>query len=124
MAEGLARAMLGAQAFVQSAGSHPSPVHPMAIDVMAEIGVDISDHVSKSVNTVDPASVDTVITLCDDEICPAVLGRTARLHWPLPDPAAGAEDPAAELARFRAVREEIATRLQALTAELRSSRST
>ena len=76
MAEGLARAMLGAQAFVQSAGSHPSPVHPMAIDVMAEIGVDISDHVSKSVNTVDPASVDTVITLCDEEICPAWGGTS------------------------------------------------
>ena len=124
MAEGLARAMLGAQAFVQSAGSHPSRIHPMAIDVMAEIGVDISRHVSKSVDTVDPASVDTVITPCDEEVCPAWVGRATRLHWPLPDPAAGNVNPTAELARFRAVREEIATRLQALAAELQSSRST
>ena len=124
MAEGLARAILGPLIVAQSAGSHPSHLHPMAVDAMAEVGIDISHHVSKSVDNVDPASVDTVITLCDEEVCPAWVGPAARLHWPLPDPAAGAEDPGAERARFRAVREEIATRLQALAAELQSVRST
>ena len=71
MAEGLARALLGPHTLIQSAGSHPSRVHPMAIEVMAEIGIDISHHRSKSVDTLAPASIDTVITLCDEEVCPA-----------------------------------------------------
>ena len=86
MAEGLARAILGPLIVAQSAGSHPSHLHPMAVDAMAEVGIDISHHVSKSVDNVDPASVDTVITLCDEEVCPAWVGPAARLHWPLPDP--------------------------------------
>lgn len=86
MAEGLARAMWGDRAVVQSAGSHPSIVHPLAMQAMAEIGIDISGHTSKSVATIDPNSVDVVITLCADEVCPAFLSKAKRYHWPMPDP--------------------------------------
>jgi len=117
MAEGLARRQFGDRARVQSAGSSPSRVSPYAVEVMAEIGVDVTGQASKSVATVDPASVDTVITLCDEEVCPAWTGHAVRrLHWGLPDPAAlrpGASREEA-LARFRAVRDELRTRLRDL----------
>ena len=113
MAEGLARTILGDAAEVQSAGSVPSRVHPLAVQVMAEIGIDISGQASKSVETIDPAGVDTVITLCAEEVCPVFLGKTERLHWPLPDPIAAATE-SERLARFRAVRDELERRIAAL----------
>jgi len=116
MAEGLARRRFGDRVRVQSAGSKPSRVNPYAIEVMREIGVDLSRHGSKSVDTIDPASVDTVVTLCAEEVCPAFLGRARRIHWPIPDPAS--DDPGvsreAMLARFRAARDEIQRRLEEL----------
>lgn len=115
MAEGLARARFGDRARVQSAGSAPSTVNPAAIDVLAEIGIDITDHTSKSVDTIDPATVDLVVTLCAEEVCPVFLGGARRLHWPLPDPAAA--PPALKHARFREVRDQIAARLDTLDAE-------
>jgi arsenate reductase len=116
MAEGLARSMLGSDVRVQSAGSVPTAVNPYAIDVMRELGIDIGTQYSKSVATIDPASVDTVITLCADEVCPVVFGEAQRLHWPIDDPAS--PDPTLTreqmLARFRRARDEIRSRLQAL----------
>lgn len=111
MAEGLARARFGARARVQSAGSAPASVNPLAVRVMAELGIDISGQWSKRVDAIDPATVDIVVTLCADEVCPIFPPRVRRLHWPLPDPAgaSGAEDE--RLARFRAVRDEVAARL-------------
>lgn len=115
MAEGLARAMFGDEVRVQSAGSTPSRVSPYAIEVMREVGMDLSAHYSKSVDTIDPASVDIVITLCAEEVCPVFLGRARRLHWPIPDPAS--VDPTVPrdemLARFRAARDSIRARLDA-----------
>ena len=70
MAEGLARARFGERARVQSAGSAPSSVNPLAVQAMAEVGIDISGQWSKRVDTIDPATVDTVVTLCADEVCP------------------------------------------------------
>ena len=119
MAEGLARSLLGDRARVQSAGSEPSRVNPYAIEVMHELGIDLASHVSKSVATIDPASVDTVITLCAEEVCPVVLGQLRRLHWPIADPASG--DPALSrdelLRRFRTARDAIRARLEAFVAE-------
>lgn len=107
MAEGLARRRFGDLVRVQSAGSEPSTVNPYAREVMAEIGIDLGSHHSKSVQSIDPATVDVVITLCADEVCPAFLGRARRLHWPIPDPAS--QDPSLTrddlLARFRAARD-------------------
>jgi arsenate reductase (thioredoxin) len=109
MAEGLARHLLGERARVQSAGTRPSRVNPYAIEVMREIGIDLSAQASKAVDTIDPATVDLVITLCAEEVCPLFLGSARRLHWPLPDPAS--DDPALShddlLARFRATRDHL-----------------
>lgn len=107
MAEGLARMLFG-RIPVQSAGSEPSSVNPYAVEVMGEIGVDLSTHRSKSVQTIDPTNVGTVITLCA-ETCPVFLGEARRLHWPIPDPASEDQSIPRDkmLARFRAVRDTI-----------------
>ncbi len=114
MAEGLARHLFPGLR-IQSAGSRPSQVNPHAIEVLREAGIDITRQTSKSVQTVDPASVDLVITLCAEEVCPLFLGTAERLHWPLQDPAS--EDPAVSpedlRARFRATRDELRRRLEA-----------
>lgn len=116
MAEGLARKRFGSRVVVQSAGSEPSTVNPYAVEVMREIGVDLAGHHSKSVQTIDPASVGTVITLCAEEVCPLFLGQVRRLHWPIADPAS--QDPTLSrdemLARFRTAREQIQGRLEDL----------
>ena len=114
MAEGLARARFGDHVRVQSAGSRPTTVNPLAIEVMHEIGIDISGQTSKSVDTIEPASVDLVITLCAEEVCPAFLGLHRKLHWGLPDPAAQTGSEADRLRAFRRVRDEIARRLSSL----------
>ena len=114
MAEGLARARFGERVRVQSAGSQPSAVTPLAIEAMAELDIDISGQTSKSVDTIDPASVDTVVTLCAEEVCPAFLEMTRRMSWALPDPAAATGSDAERLQRFRDVRDEIARRLDTL----------
>jgi arsenate reductase len=124
MAEGLARAMFGDDVRVQSAGSTPSRVSPYAIEVMREVGIDLSAHHSKSVDTIDPATVDIVITLCAEEVCPVFLGRARRLHWPITDPASA--DPSAPrdemLARFRAARDAIRAHLEAFAPADRRTR--
>lgn len=113
MAEGIARALAPSSVKVSSAGSQPSRLHPLAIQVLAEIGLDISGHSSKGVGDIPPDEVDTVITLCAEEVCPAWLGKARRLHWGLPDPAhAGATD-AERLQAFRGVRDELKRRLAA-----------
>ena len=116
MAEGLARSMLGTQLDVASAGSQPSKVNPYAIGAMAELGIDISGHHAKAVTDVDPASVDAVVTLCADEVCPVLPGRVTRVHWPIPDPASS--DPTVSTQemqrRFRVAREQIRERLPEL----------
>ncbi len=118
MAEGLARMIFGDRATIQSAGSQPSRVSPYAIEVMQELGADLTSHASKSVDGIDPATVDTVITLCAEEVCPVFLGHAHRLHWPIPDPAS--TDPSLSrdelLQRFRSARDTIRARLEQLAA--------
>jgi arsenate reductase len=116
MAEGLARSLYGDRALVQSAGSKPSKVNPFAIWALAELGIDISAQRSKSVEEIDPATVDTVITLCAEEVCPVFLGKAERIHWPLPDPASEEGNDEEKLQRFRGVRDEIIRRLKAYPA--------
>lgn len=114
MAEGIARAALGDRIRVQSAGSSPSHVHPMAVRAMAELGIDISGQASTSVSEVDPDSVDIVITLCAEEVCPVFLADVERLHWPIDDPAgAGSLSDDAQLARFRTARDLLKSRIDA-----------
>ena len=116
MAEGLFRAAMPAGWEVRSAGSQPTRVNPWAIRVMAEEEIDLGSHHSKLVDEIDPALVDLVITLCAEEVCPAFLGEAERLHWPLSDPDLKDESrPEADhLAAFRAARDEIQRRIDAL----------
>jgi len=111
MAEGIARDLLGDRLPVQSAGSAPSHVNPLAVRALAEVGIDLSAQRSKSVDEIDRDAVGTVVTLCAEEVCPVYLGDARRLHWPLPDPAGHDEPEAASLERFRAVRDELRERL-------------
>lgn len=116
MAEALARSEFGNQATVMSAGSTPSRINPYAINAMAEIGLDISDQHSKSVEEVNPDNIDVVVTLCAEEVCPVLPGRVRRLHWPIADPAS--TDPSLTpddiRARFRTARDQIKARIEIL----------
>ena len=120
MAEGLARAALGERVRVQSGGSRATSVHPLAVEVMAEIGIDIGSQHSKSVDAIAPDSVDTVITLCAEEVCPLFLAGARRIHWPIPDPASDDASPGSveQRERFRAARDEIARRIHGLRADV------
>lgn len=116
MAEGLARALFGESVRVQSAGSQPSHVNPFAIEAMAELDIDLAEHTSKSVQRIEPSSVDLVITLCAEEVCPVFLSSAPRLHWPLRDPDRRGEELSdeARLEHFRVARDQIRARLEVL----------
>ena len=119
MAEGLGRMIFGDGVRIQSAGSEPSKVNPYAVEVMREIGVDLTTHRSKSVQTIDPATVRTVITLCAEEVCPVFLSGARRLHWPIEDPDRAREALRDEerLPHFRIARDEIRGRMAQLLAD-------
>ncbi len=74
MAEGLARSLAPSGVKVSSAGSAPSKLNPLAVKALAELGLDISAHSSKSVDDIPPGDVDVVVTLCAEEVCPVFLG--------------------------------------------------
>ena len=108
--EGFLRAALGDLANVQSAGSKPAGyVHPLAIKVMAEVGIDISTHRSKPLTEFVTQPVHTVITVCGnaDQACPIFPGQLNRHHWPFFDPAKAAGSEAEILECFRKVRDEM-----------------
>ena len=90
MAEGLAKAMIGSGHNIQSAGSKPSgEIHPSSIKAMDDIGIDIRDQHSKSVNTLHKDFIndlDYVITLCAQEVCPVLNSSAKKLHWINADP--------------------------------------
>jgi arsenate reductase (thioredoxin) len=111
LAEGVARALAPPGVTVWSAGSQPTHVRPEAIATLAEIGIHIAGHRSKSVAEIPAAEIDTVITLCGEEECPVFLGKARRLHWGLPDPAGviGSEEDRANA--FRRTRDELRRRL-------------
>ena len=112
LAEGILRAALGdgSGLTVASAGSRPAGyVHPLAIRVMAEIGIDLAGHRSKHLDEFLSQDVETVITVCGnaDQACPAFPGQLNRHHWGFDDPAHAEGDEEAQLAVFRRVRDEI-----------------
>lgn len=114
MAEGIARSLAPQGVMVSSAGSVPAAVRPQAIRVLNEIGIDISGHRSKGLDSIDAGSVDAVITLCAEEVCPIFLGKAHRAHWALPDPAAITGTEETRLDAFRSVRDELLRRLKVL----------
>jgi arsenate reductase len=110
LAEGILRSMAGDLLDVQSAGSSPAGyVHPLAIEVMREIGIDISGHRSKHLNEFLNSKIETVITVCGkaDQVCPAFPGQINRHHWGFDDPAHVTGTEEQKLVVFRRVRDEI-----------------
>lgn len=119
MAEGLLRRLGGDAYEVHSAGSHPNGyVSPLAIEAMREIGIDISEHRSKSVSEFAGWHFDTVITVCDSaaEECPVFPGAPQRIHWSIWDPGTAAGSHEERLAAFGRVRDDLAARLRAFLA--------
>ena len=110
LAEGILRAAAGDNLRVASAGSKPAGyVHPLAIQVMKEIGIDISRHHSKHLSEFLNQPVETVITVCGnaDQVCPVFPGQVNRYHWGFEDPAHAAGSDEDKLVVFRRVRDEI-----------------
>ncbi len=114
MAEGLLRHLAGDRFEVASAGTHPAGLHPLAAAAMREIGIDISNHRSKSVDAFVSKDFDYAITVCDHarESCPVLPGARRMLHWSFEDPAAAAGSVEERMAVFRRVRDALATRIQ------------
>lgn len=110
IAEGILRAAAGDLIEVQSAGSNPAGfVHPLAVRVMEEIGIDISGHRSKHLNEFLHSRIETVITVCGnaDQACPMFPGQVNRHHWGFDDPAKAGGTEEEKLAVFRRVRDEM-----------------
>lgn len=123
LAEGILRAAVGGAAEVASAGSDPAGyVHPMAVEVMNEIEVDISTHTSKHLDEFLQREIHTVITVCGnaDQACPIFPGQSERHHWPFDDPAKAVGSEEEIRAVFRRVRDEIRAKFEAYAAEIRS----
>ncbi len=114
IAEGLARSLFGKTAYIQSAGSKPTRVNPFAVRVMSELGIDITSHRSKAIADINPHNLDLVITLCAEEVCPVMPGKTQKLHWPIPDPAAYEGSDEVKLKAFRKARDTILAKLENL----------
>lgn len=119
MAEGLLRAMAGDRFHVESAGTEATRVHPLAIQAMQAIGIDISGHRSKSLDEFAGQPFDCVVTVCDsaNESCPVFPGKTQRIHWSFDDPSAAQGNEAARLAVFQRVRDEIRDKLAGFVRE-------
>jgi arsenate reductase len=115
MAEGLLRHDGGPECQVFSAGTQPTRVRPEAIQVMREVGIDISGHRSKSADEFAGQNFEYVITVCDNakESCPIFPAKTKRIHWSIEDPAAMEGSEEGRLTAFRRARDELRARLQA-----------
>jgi arsenate reductase len=113
MAEGFLRAVAGDRFEVESAGTRATVIHPLAIAVMRELGVDISKQRSKSVDDVGEGW-DVVVTVCDSS-CPVPPRSGLKLRWKLPDPAAARGTEAERLEVFRGVRDAIQSRVRLLS---------
>jgi arsenate reductase len=117
MAEGLLRHLSGGRVAAHSAGTEATAVRPLAVRAMAELGIDLSGHASKTLARYLGEPFDAVVTVCDDanESCPVFPSARARLHWSLPDPSKATGSEGEQLAVYRRVRDELRRRI---TAEL------
>ena len=119
MAEGFLRALAEDRFEAASAGTEARGVNPLAVRAMAEAGVDISGHTSKTLGGFVGEPWDHVITVCNsaNEACPLFPAATVRLHWSFDDPSAGRGTEAERLAVFRRVRDEIKATLESWLAQ-------
>lgn len=114
MAEGFLRALGGDRFEAASAGTEATRVHPLAIRVMDEVGIDLGGHSSKTFDQFLAQPWDRVITVCDNanERCPVFPARTTRLHWSFEDPSAAAGSEEEKLKTFRRIRDEISQKIR------------
>ena len=114
MAEGLLKTLGDGRWEVRSAGMIQSFVHPLAIRVMEEMGIDLSKQTSKSMDRFTNEKFDYVITLCDHaaQFCPTFCGWGKRLHWPFEDPAGAVGTTEERLAVFRRIRDGIKMKIE------------
>lgn len=114
MAEGILRHLAADRFEVFSAGTHPSTVNPLAIKTMQELQIDISHHVSKSLDEFIDEQFDYVVTVCDraKEECPLFHGARQRLHWSIDDPADVRGSEEQRLDAFRRARDEIGSKIK------------
>jgi len=121
MAEGLFRLLADDEIRAFSAGVQPQGyVHPLAIRVMDELGVDMSNDRSKSIDEFSGEDFDYVITVCDhaSQNCPTFPGTPTSLHWPTDDPFDAKGNEAAQLTEYRRVRDELRQRIEALLTDI------
>ena len=120
IAEGLARHRSAGTVEARSAGSHPKVLHPNAVKVMAERGIDIAGRPTTSLTAYVRSRFDRVITLCDKvrEVCPEFPGRPITAHWSIADPAAAGDTDKATYPAFEAVASQIDSRVALLLADL------
>jgi arsenate reductase len=126
MAEGILRAAAGDLVEVYSAGSKPAGyVHPKAVQVLKEIGIDISGHASKHLEDFLNRKITTVITVCGnaDQACPMFPGQVNRYHWGFDDPAHATGTEEEILAEFRRVRDQIRLVFEAYAAGLKDGKA-
>lgn len=125
MAEALLRWLGEGRFEVTSAGTEPSVVHPLAVEAMAEIGIDISGARSKHLDEFTDQQFDYVITVCDrsNETCPIFPNDPERIHWSFPDPSAVAGSHEERLRAFARVRDELRQRLRTWVLVARPRRS-
>ena len=116
IAEGLMRHLAHDKYEVYSAGSHPTKVHPAAITVMNEVGIDISFHSSDPISLFKNERMDIVITVCDNanKACPVFPGRVKRIHWSVEDPFKNWDSSTEDLVDFRKTRDELTERIKNL----------
>lgn len=116
IAEGLIERLAGGAVRASSAGSHPKPLHPNAVGVMRERGIDIAEHRSKHLDEFAHERFDYVISLCDRvrEICPEFPGYPDVIHWSIPDPAGAGSNDAESYPAFERTADELATRIRFL----------
>ena len=117
LAEGWGRALAPQGVGIYSAGSHPGTLNPYAVRVMGEVGIDLTQHRSKSVDEIALDRIGTVITLCAEEVCPVLPENVKRRHWPFRDPAAATGSEEEALAAFRTARDGIEKRVRELFRE-------
>jgi arsenate reductase len=117
MAEGLLHALAGDRFEAASAGTEATRVHPLAIRVMDEVGIDLSRHSSKTFDQLLTQPWDCVITVCDNanERCPVFPAPTTRLHWSFEDPSAAPGSEEDKLQTFRRIRDEISAKIRRWT---------
>lgn len=121
LAEALAKQIFAEKAAIYSAGSRPTKVNPFAVRALQEVGADWQALYSKKVDDLPQQVVDQldyVITLCAEEVCPIIIVKAKKLHWPLPDPASSDGSDEEQMVRFRHTRNEICKLLEKFANDL------